>query len=88
MQWVRAGHDPDPSATTLTRIRSGEAARRGICAAREVDEGLTSTRPAGPPLRRDEVLVMATDGVWEARDGDGEMFGKKENACHHPGERP
>ena len=29
-----------------------------------------------PDLSRGQVIVLSTDGVWEARNSDGELFGK------------
>ena len=73
VQWVRAGHDPavrfDPATDSFGELR-GEGLPLGV------DEGYVyATSEAA--LKDGEVLVMATDGVWEARNAAGEMFGKK-----------
>ena len=73
VQWVRAGHDPavryNPATDAFGELR-GEGLPLGV------DEDYVY-ETGGTALEGGEVLVMATDGVWEARNGDGEMFGKK-----------
>jgi sigma-B regulation protein RsbU (phosphoserine phosphatase) len=73
VQWVRAGHDPAVRYTPATD-EFGELRGEGLPLG--VDENYVyETSEAA--LEEGEILVMATDGVWEARNGDGEMFGKK-----------
>ena len=71
--WVRAGHDPamryNPATGEFGEL-SGEGLPLGVMEEAEYPTNRASIEP-------DEVLVMATDGVWEARDGAGEMFGKQ-----------
>lgn len=73
VRWVRAGHDPairyTPDADEFGELH-GEGLPLGV-----VEDYAYATGEAA--LAEGEVLVMATDGVWEARNGDGEMFGKK-----------
>ncbi|MGE4421855.1 MAG: SpoIIE family protein phosphatase [Pseudodesulfovibrio sp.] len=73
VRWVRAGHDPairyTPDTDSFGELH-GEGLPLGV-----VEDYAYATSEA--TLAEGEVLVMATDGVWEARNGEGEMFGKK-----------
>lgn len=73
VRWVRAGHDPamryDPVSDQYGEL-GGTGLPLGVL---EEAEYASYTARIGPG----EVLVLATDGVWEARNGAGEMFGKQ-----------
>ena len=73
VQWVRAGHDPavryNPCTGEFGELL-GEGLPLGV-----LEEFEFATSEAA--LNEGEVLVLATDGVWEARDDRGEMFGKQ-----------
>jgi sigma-B regulation protein RsbU (phosphoserine phosphatase) len=73
VQWVRAGHDPairyNPATDGFGELH-GEGLPLGV-----LEDYAYATSEA--VLEEGEVLVMATDGVWEARDLEGQMFGKK-----------
>jgi len=73
VKWVRAGHDPailyNPSTEEFGEL-NGEGIPLGV-----MEEYQFESYEA--ELEDDELLVMATDGVWEARNNDGEMFGKE-----------
>jgi len=73
VRWVRAGHDPavrfDPSSGAFGEL-GGDGLALGVLEGFEY-EGYSATLAPG------EVVVMATDGVWEARDATGRMFGKQ-----------
>ncbi|OIQ50367.1 Phosphoserine phosphatase RsbU [Pseudodesulfovibrio hydrargyri] len=73
VQWVRAGHDPairyNPSTDEFGELR-GEGLPVGVDENYAYETGETG-------IAEGEVLVMATDGVWEAHNLEGEMFGKK-----------
>ena len=73
IRWVRAGHDPalvyDPRSGEFSELAGqgglplgvfGEACYEEYC--RELAAG--------------QVLVVGTDGIWEARNREGRMFGK------------
>ncbi len=71
--WVRAGHDPallyDPHTAQFTEL-TGEGMALGI----EEDYAfVTSSRPMGAA---GQIIVIGTDGIWEAFNPEGEMFGK------------
>ena len=71
--WVRAGHDPAMRYNPATG-EFGELAGEGLpLGVLEEAEYQANHAVIGP----DEVLVLATDGVWEARNGEGQMFGKQ-----------
>lgn len=73
MRWVRAGHDP-----ALVIGREGEEVIRlgGPGMALGVDRDWVYAENARTGLAAGQFLIMGTDGLWEARNPDGEMFGK------------
>jgi len=73
IRWVRAGHDPAVRYTPETNEFSelgGEGLALGVLPDFEF-QGYEDILESG------EILVLATDGVWEARSSTSEMFGKK-----------
>ena len=74
IRWIRAGHDPailyDPFSDSFDELQ-GIGPALGIAEQAVFEEyqkdGLTAGR----------IIVLATDGVWEARNKKGNMFGKK-----------
>lgn len=73
VRWVRAGHDP-AIRYDAARDEFGELLGEGIPLGVMEEYGYAAQ---SADLAEGEVLFMATDGVWEARDREGEMFGKK-----------
>lgn len=73
VRWVRAGHDPairyNPATGEFGELY-GKGLALGVLAEYEFEEYQTTLEPG-------ELLVLATDGVWEARDEQGRMFGKE-----------
>jgi len=73
LRWVRAGHDPailyDPHSDQFTEL-AGEGMALGI--EKEYDFKAYA-RPMGSP---GQVIIIGTDGIWEAFNPQGEMFGK------------
>ncbi len=73
IDWVRAGHDPallyDPVADRFEELR-GPGLVLGLNAAIDY----TAVHRAG--IRPGQVIALATDGIWEARDTRGGMWGK------------
>ena len=72
--WVRAGHDPailyDPGRDHIERL-----AGPGI--ALGVDSAARFTLQRRDHLTEGSVILLGTDGIWEACNPRGEMFGKK-----------
>jgi sigma-B regulation protein RsbU (phosphoserine phosphatase) len=73
IQWVRAGHDPallyDPRQERFHEL-TGEGAPLGVSdAARFIESTL--------PIAAGQVIIIGTDGIWEARNPGGRMFGKE-----------
>jgi sigma-B regulation protein RsbU (phosphoserine phosphatase) len=73
IRWVRAGHDPamlyDPASDRFEELKG-----RGI--ALGIDEGWRYEDYERTGLTRGQILILASDGVWETRNPEGEMFGK------------
>jgi sigma-B regulation protein RsbU (phosphoserine phosphatase) len=72
--WVRAGHDPavlyDPSTDRFEEL-SGKGIALGIDNSWQYEEAKHAALAAG------QIIVMSTDGIWEARNPQDEMFGKQ-----------
>lgn len=73
VSWVRAGHDPallyDPATDGFEEL-GGEGLPLGVTddadfelRSRELDEGM--------------MLLVGTDGIWETKSPEGEMYGKE-----------
>lgn len=74
LRWVRAGHDPaifyDPNHDKFEDLR-GEGIALGIDPDYKFHENTLEKLSAG------NILVIATDGLWEAQNQKDEMFGKQ-----------
>ncbi|MFH1135490.1 MAG: SpoIIE family protein phosphatase [Pseudomonadota bacterium] len=72
IRWIRAGHDPgmiyEPDRDRFEEL-GGAGAALGLDEKSFFPEYSRGVRPG-------QILVLATDGVWEARDPDGRPFGK------------
>ena len=74
IEWVRAGHEPawiyDPDQDSFEELK-GPGLALGI------DEKYIyrSSRKTG--LKKGQVIMVGTDGIWEGRNKAGEMFGKR-----------
>jgi sigma-B regulation protein RsbU (phosphoserine phosphatase) len=70
--WVSAGHDPallfEPATDSFTAL-SGKGLPLGVDEKAVYDE----TRH---PILPGNIIIFGTDGVWEAPNPQGEMFGK------------
>ncbi len=87
LEWVRAGHDPaliyDPVTDDFAELM-GPGMALGI----ETDYPFTVNRKEG--LHDGQVIAIGTDGVWETRNVNGEMFGKErfKALLRHYADRP
>jgi sigma-B regulation protein RsbU (phosphoserine phosphatase) len=73
-QWVRAGHDPaifyDPGTDAFEAL-GGSGIALGI------DEDWNYKEYTKTALDRGQIIFLYTDGIWEAFNQKGEMFGKE-----------
>jgi sigma-B regulation protein RsbU (phosphoserine phosphatase) len=73
LEWVRAGHDPaifyKPKTKSFEEL-NGQDIPLGVEASWIYKENKKTGLSAG------QIIVLATDGVWEAQNTSGEMFGK------------
>jgi sigma-B regulation protein RsbU (phosphoserine phosphatase) len=72
--WVRAGHDPaifyDPNTDTFQEL-SGSGVALGVMED-SIFKAYTKTA-----IRTGQIIFLSTDGIWEAFNQKGEMFGKE-----------
>lgn len=73
VRWARAGHDPvlvyEPAGDTFAELDDGDVVLG-------VDESVAYQEFRREDLTVGSVLVVGTDGIWEARNEPGEMYGK------------
>jgi sigma-B regulation protein RsbU (phosphoserine phosphatase) len=74
LNWVRAGHEPaifyDPVTDTFEELR-GKGMALGVNADGQYLEYEKTD------LAKEQIILLGTDGIWEARNPQGEMFGKE-----------
>lgn len=74
LRWVRAGHEPaifyDPQTDTFEELR-------GSGMALGVDADCRYLEFEKTDLVKDQIILLGTDGIWEARNPKDEMFGKE-----------
>ncbi|MBN2559772.1 MAG: SpoIIE family protein phosphatase [Phycisphaerae bacterium] len=72
-RWISAGHDPaivfDPVADTFEEL-AGDDLALGL------DREWKYSEQGPVKLREGQVIFLGTDGIWEARNPQGEFFGK------------
>ena len=73
LRWVCAGHDPPITYDPATG-KFGELAGGGIPLGIEAGWAYEEHRDPVPPTGH--IIVIGTDGIWEARNPSGDMFGK------------
>ena len=74
LNWVRAGHEPavlfDPATDRFEEL-TGEGIALGIDDSWQyVDKNRTA-------LTAGQIILLSTDGIWEARNSQDKMFGKQ-----------
>lgn len=73
-KWVRAGHDPAmiycPRLDFFTELGAGDGLPLGVIRESIYEEQTNEMHPG-------QVIAVGTDGIWEARNPAGEMFGKE-----------
>jgi sigma-B regulation protein RsbU (phosphoserine phosphatase) len=74
LQYVRAGHDPailyDPNTTAFEEL-GGEGMALGV------DKDWNVKAYSKTALKSGQIIFLSTDGIWEARNREGKMFGKE-----------
>jgi sigma-B regulation protein RsbU (phosphoserine phosphatase) len=74
IEWVRAGHDPailyDPTQDTFEELK-GSGVALGVNEAFDYEQNHRSG------LTNGQIIAIGTDGIWEAFDKKGMMFGKR-----------
>lgn len=74
LKWVRAGHDPAifycPKKDTFEELK-GKGIALGVT---EDAQYIENTRDN---IYDDQIIAIGTDGIWEAFNNKGEMFGKE-----------
>jgi sigma-B regulation protein RsbU (phosphoserine phosphatase) len=74
LRWVRAGHDPaliyDPETDNFIELQ-GKGVALGVDADVEYQENIQTGFSKG------QILLIGTDGLWEAQNNSAEMFGKQ-----------
>lgn len=74
LKWVRAGHDP---ALVYTPKTDEFEELRGDGIALGVIDDFEYVEHHKKGLKSGQIIAIGTDGIWEAFDNDGQMFGKK-----------
>ncbi len=74
LRWVRAGHDP---ALVYDSVGGGFRELMGHGMALGIVPGAVYQQNAVGGLAPGNILVLGTDGIWEAKNRDGQRFGRK-----------
>jgi sigma-B regulation protein RsbU (phosphoserine phosphatase) len=74
IEWIRAGHDP---AIVYDPVHDRFEELKGNGVALGVDETFEYTINRKEGITNGQVLAIGTDGIWEAFNQEGKMFGKK-----------
>jgi sigma-B regulation protein RsbU (phosphoserine phosphatase) len=74
LRWVRAGHDPailyNPNTNTFENLM-GPGLALGVNQNWQYKENKKSA------LAKGQIILLGTDGIWEARNINGDLYGKK-----------
>jgi sigma-B regulation protein RsbU (phosphoserine phosphatase) len=82
LEWVRAGHDPaivyDPGSDSFSEL-GGSGMALGVYGGWIYEDNKKAN------LSKGQIIFLSTDGIWEARNKNGEMLGKEPilNAIRH-----
>ena len=74
LEWVRAGHDP---ALVYTPDKDEFEELKGSGIALGVSDGIQYSQNRKTGLVNGQIIAIGTDGIWEAFNTSGEMFGKE-----------
>ena len=74
LDWVRAGHDP---AVMYDPVRDEFEELKGSGVALGVNEAFDYEENYWKGLSDGQIIAIGTDGIWEAVNRKGEMFGKE-----------
>jgi sigma-B regulation protein RsbU (phosphoserine phosphatase) len=74
LDWVRAGHDP---AVLYDPVRDEFEELKGSGVALGVNEAFDYEENYWKGLADGQIIAIGTDGIWEAVNRKGEMFGKE-----------
>ena len=74
LEWVRAGHDP---ALVYSPHQDNFEELKGSGIALGVTDGFQYMENRKTGLQNGQVIAIGTDGIWEAFNTKGEMFGKE-----------
>jgi len=73
IRWVNAGHEPalifDPVSDAFSDLNGGNNLALGVFEDTDFKQAQQEAAPG-------QIIVIATDGIWEARNPEGEMFSK------------
>ncbi|MFT5701399.1 MAG: serine phosphatase RsbU (regulator of sigma subunit) [Desulforhopalus sp.] len=73
LEWIRAGHDPalfyDSRTSSISELKGP-----GIAMGIDLDHHFERNEKLD--LQNGQIILLGTDGIWEARNSDGKMFGK------------
>ncbi|MFO8084672.1 MAG: SpoIIE family protein phosphatase [Desulfobacterales bacterium] len=74
MEWVRAGHDPailyDSQKDCFHSLNGGNGLPLGVSKEATYESMAFNLAPG-------QIIFLGTDGIWEASNSKGELFGKK-----------
>lgn len=73
LHWVRAGHDP---ALVYHPVRDEFEELKGDGIALGLDQNSRYRENVKTGLSKGQIIAIGTDGIWEAHNRHGEMFGK------------
>jgi serine phosphatase RsbU (regulator of sigma subunit) len=87
IRWIRAGHEPalvyEPDSGTFTELRGQGGLPLGVFEDALYEEEQRQLTPG-------QIIAIGTDGIWEACNAQGSMFGKRllKKAIRDHAERP